>query len=312
VNKKHFLRLLLLSLAGILLSSCALVDAISFSATLLQANRAGVRFRRTYEHLELGVPFTRRSDVTLDVFSPEEGERHPVLIFIHGGGWDSYDKELFTPVAIQLLPQEMVVVIPDYTLYPDAEYDQMTREVADATAWVLENIEAYGGDPDRVYLSGHSAGAHLSGLVAYDSTWLEETGHSPDKVRGWIGMSGIYDVAAYEAQRSERGLGSEIMTAVMQGKANFRAASPISYVSGSGSRQATLIHGAMDETVPIEESRRMHAALGEAGFQSELIVYPEAGHSDFLIGALGDGDAQVIRDIGNIVHESSTSAEDTE
>jgi acetyl esterase/lipase len=303
VKHKHILRLILLSLVVIAVSGCALFSNVTFYGNLLRANRAGVRFRRTYENLELAVPFSDRSDVTLDLFSPEEGDRHPVLIFVHGGGWNSYDKELFTPVAMQLLPQEMVVVIPDYTLYPGANYVQMAREVADATAWVLENIEQYGGDPARVFLSGHSAGAHLSGLVAYDSTWLAETGHSPDELRGWIGLSGVYDVAAHEAHRSSLGLESPVMTAVMEGPANFASASPISYASGFGAGRAALIHGAADETVPLAESERMYAALVEAGFRSELIVYPGAGHSDFLFGALGDDEAPVIADIGRIVHE---------
>lgn len=303
VNHKRTLRLFILTVVAIAVSGCALMSEVTFYGNLLGANRAGVRFRSTYEKLELAVPFSDRSDVTLDLFSPEDGDRHPVLIFVHGGGWDSYDKELFTPVAMQLLPREMVVVIPDYTLYPDANYVQMAREVADATAWVLENIHEYGGDPDRVYLSGHSAGAHLSGLVAYDSTWLAESGHTPDELRGWIGLSGVYDVAAHEAQRRARGLESPVMTAVMEGAENFESASPISYASGYGAGRAALIHGAADETVPLAESERMHEALLDAGFRSQLIVYPEAGHSDFLFGALGDDDAQVILDIGRIVHE---------
>jgi acetyl esterase/lipase len=302
VNHRRILRLLLLATAAIAVSGCALVSEITFYGNLIRANQAGVRFRRTHENLALAVPFSDRSDVTLDLFSPEEGDGHPVLIFVHGGGWNSYDKELFTPVAMQLLPQEMVVVIPDYTLYPDATYRQMAREVADATAWVLENIHDYGGDPNRVYLSGHSAGAHLSGLVAYDSTWLAETGHSPEELRGWIGLSGVYDVAAHEAQRRARGLESPIMTAVMEGPGNFASASPISYASGFGAGRAALIHGAADETVPLAESERMDAALEQAGFRSQLIVYPEAGHSDFLFGALGEDDAPVILDIGRLVH----------
>jgi hypothetical protein len=141
VSFQRVLRLSILALLAIAVSGCALVSQVTFYGNLLRANQAGLRFRRTHENLALGVSFSDRSDVTLDLFSPEEGDRFPVLIFVHGGGWNSYDKELFTPVAMQLLPQEMVVVIPDYTLHPSATYRQMAREVADATAWVLENIK---------------------------------------------------------------------------------------------------------------------------------------------------------------------------
>ena len=300
---KRLLRSGLPLLIAVLLSGCAILSDLPFYANLLRANREGVRFRRTYEHLELDIAYSDRSNVTLDIYSPEKEGTYPVLLFVHGGGWESYNKELFAPVAMQLLPEDMVVVIPGYTLHPDATYRQMAREIADATAWTLENVDRYRGNPDRVFVSGHSAGAHLSGLVAFDSTWLAETGHSPEELRGWIGLSGVYDIAAHEAQRAARGLDSPIMTAVMEGKPNFPLASPISYVDGFGARGAWLIHGTVDQTVPFRESEAMAAALEEAGVRTELIEYPEAGHSDFLFGALGDPEAQVISDIGRIVYE---------
>lgn len=294
-------------------SGCALFSNISFYSGLFRANRAGARFRRNYEYLSADIRFSERSDVTLDVYAQPDDDGYPVLIFVHGGGWNSYDKELFTPVAMQLLPQEMVVVIPDYTLYPDATYRQMAREVADAAAWVFENIADFGGDPERVFLSGHSAGGHLSSLVSYDSGWLEETGHSLDEIRGWIGLSGVYDIGRHADGRASRGLESPVMTAVMEGPLNFAAASPETYVrdaagadeSGSrtGAPSAWLIHGDADETVPVTESESMAAALREAGIPAELIIYPGAGHSDFLFGALNDDDAQVLLDLGRIVRE---------
>jgi acetyl esterase/lipase len=292
---------LVLAIAAV--SGCALMRTATYYGDMYRAHRAGVRFRRTYEHLQADVPFSSHSDVTLDVYGQSDGTGYPVLIFVHGGGWNSYDKELFTPVAMQLLPQKMVVVIPGYTLYPDATYQQMAREVADATAWVLRNIEAYGGDPERVYLSGHSAGAHLSGLVSYDPTWLADTGHSTDEIRGWIGLSGVYDTARHAARRQSLGLQSPIMTAVMQGPEGYAAASPeIHAVLGAGP-PAWLIHGDEDDTVPLAESERMSSTLRRAGVPAELIVYPGAGHSDFLFGALRDDEARVIVDIGRIVRE---------
>jgi dipeptidyl aminopeptidase/acylaminoacyl peptidase len=93
------------------------------------------------------------------------------------------------------------------------------------------------------------------------------------------------------------------MTAVAEGPANFAAASPQTYAARPGAQEAWLIHGVMDETVSFEQSEAMRDALRNTGFAAELILYPEAGHSDFLFGALGDEDAQVIRDMGRIVRE---------
>ncbi len=302
-NAYRLIRAAALVLAIAAVTGCALLSAAGYYASLYRAHRAGERFRRTYEHLRIDVPFSDHSAVTLDLYGQPDGSGYPVLIFVHGGGWNSYNKELFTPVAMQLLPQKLVVVIPDYTLYPEATYQQMAREVADAAAWVFENIAAYGGDPARVYLSGHSAGAHLSGLVSYDPRWLADTGHSTDEIRGWIGLSGVYDTARHAARREALGLESPIMTAVMQGPEGFAAASPETYAALGTGPPGWLIHGDADETVPVAESVHMSAALRAAGVETELIIYPGAGHSDFLFGALSHDEAQVIVDIGRIVRQ---------
>lgn len=284
-NACRLVKVAALVLAIAAVTSCTLLRTVSFYGGMYRAHRAGVRFRRTYEHLQTDVPFSSHSNVTLDIYGQSEDSGYPVLIFVHGGGWNSYDKELFAPVAMQLLPQKMA------------------REVADATAWVFENIGAYGGDPARVYLSGHSAGAHLSGLVSYDPRWLADAGHSTDEVRGWIGLSGVYDTARHATRRESLGLESPIMTAVMGGPEGFAAASPETYAALGTGPPAWLIHGDADETVPVTESIHMNTALRTAGVETELIVYPGAGHSDFLLGALSDDEAQLILDIGRIVRQ---------
>ena len=292
-----------------LVSGCAVLRNAGFYWNIARANRAGARFYRTYDRLERDVAFTEVSDARLDVYSPPSGDDHPVLVFVHGGGWDSYDKELFAPVAMQLLPRNMVVVIPDYTLHPEATYEQMARETAAAVAWTLENVDAYGGDSDRVVLSGHSAGGHLSGLVALDPRWLAEHGRSPDELCGWIGLSGVYDVDAQMAFERERGGEAPVMTAVMEGEENFPEASPVTWAARATSADAAatvdevwLIHGVRDETVPVGMSEQLATVLDEAGVRNRLLLYPDRGHSDFLFDALSDPGARVLDDIATAVH----------
>ncbi|MEZ4636043.1 MAG: hypothetical protein R2856_13950 [Caldilineaceae bacterium] len=91
----------------------------SSSTGICGASRAGTQFCESYEHIGRDIAYHPGRDERLDVYSPATGTDHPVLIFVHGGGWDSYDKKLFTPVAMKLLPHDLVVVIPNYTLYPD-------------------------------------------------------------------------------------------------------------------------------------------------------------------------------------------------
>jgi acetyl esterase/lipase len=275
-------------------------DQISFYLKLFQVMRTGRRFYEQYPHLDRDVAFDPDMAPRLDVYSPGEGKLHPVLIFVHGGSWKDYDKNLFAPVAQKLLPEGMVVVIPDYTLYPDANYEQMAREMAAAIAWTLENAARYGGDPDRVIVAGHSAGAHLSGLAVLDARYLEELGHSSEEICGWIGLSGVYDIQAEYDYWLDKGTTPKVILEVMGGQQNFRQASPLSYVRAD-LPPLLIIHGDEDETVPVSISTAFHAALQAAGAPSRLIVYPGAGHSDYLFAGLSEERAPIVDDIVQFV-----------
>lgn len=279
-------------------------DRIAFYVRLFRAYRTARRFYASYEHVVRDVTFHPGMEPRLDVYSPPSGTGHPVLIFVHGGSWKDYNKELFAPVAMKLLPDEIVVVIPNYTLHPDAGYEQMAREVAAAVSWTLENIEQYGGDPRRVVLAGHSAGAHLGFLTAMDPRFLGEFGHRGAEVCGLLGLSGVYDIGAeYDFWRA-KGTIPEVMLAVMGGQGNFAQASPLSYVRGD-LPPVLLIHGEGDMTVPATVSANLSAALEAAGAQSELKVYPGAGHTDFLFAALAEERAPVVADMADFVQHST-------
>ena len=290
--------LFLALLAGIWL---AFGDDLTFYLNLFRAHQAGKRFYEQYPHLERDLAFHPDMAPRLDVYSPAEGEGHPVLIFVHGGSWQDYDKELFAPVAQRLLPEGMVVVIPDYTLHPGADYEQMTREVAAAISWTLENAAQYGGDPHRVVVSGHSAGAHLSALALLDPRFLEGLGHSSDEICAWIGLSGPYDIQAEYDYWVAKGSTPEVMVEVMGGQGNFNRASPVSHVRPD-LPPSLIIHGDEDETVPATISMAFHEALQAAGAHSTLTIYDGAGHSDYLFAALTDEHARVVSDIAEFVH----------
>lgn len=254
-------------------------------ARFAKAYWAGRRFYATYPHVAQDVAFHPNVQPLLDVYSRPAGDGHPVLVFVHGGSWKDHDRKLFAPVAAKLLPHGLVVVIPDHTLNPHAGYEQMAREIAAALSWTLDHSQEYGGDPKRVFLSGHSSGAHLALLAVMDPRFLAEHGKSAAQVCGLIGLSGVYDVQAEHDFWQAKGVAPEIITQVMGGTAHYRAASPLSYVR-AGLPPALLIHGDHDQTVPVAQSTAMHAALCAAGVQSELVVYAGASHTDFLFDAL--------------------------
>jgi acetyl esterase/lipase len=275
-------------------------EQLTFALNLLQTYRTARRFYTNYENLARDVVFNPTLEPRLDVYSPSTGTGHPVLLFVHGGAWRSYRKGLFSPVAMTMLPEGLVVVIPDYTLYPEAGYEQMAHEVAAAIDWTLENIEQYGGDPRRVVVAGHSAGAHLVGLAVMDPRFLSAYGRTGAELCGLVGLSGVYDVQAeYDFWRA-RGTNPRIITGVMGGVENFRQASPLSYVR-AGLPPFLLIHGDQDESVPVNIAADFYAALQTAGVAAELKIYPGATHSDYLFAALTSRAAPIVGDIASFV-----------
>ena len=275
-------------------------ERLAFVRDLSLAYVEGRRFYHQYEYVAQDIPIHPEMVPRLDVYSPPAGEGHPVLIFFHGGAWSSYHKGLFVPVAMRIVPHEMVVVIPDYSLFPGARYEQMATEVAGAIAWTLEHIEDYGGDPERVVVAGHSAGAHLLGLATMDSRFLSAQGHSSEELCGLIGLSGVYDVQAEYDFWLAKGSTPRLITGVFGGEEHFGPASPLSHVR-AGLPPWLLIHGDHDESVPVEMSIEFAAALREAGAPVALKVYPGAAHSDYFFAGLRDEGAQVLRDIVTFV-----------
>jgi acetyl esterase/lipase len=275
-------------------------DTVASYLQLARAYYAARRFSARYEHVARNVAFHPEMAPRMDVYAPPSGTGHPVVFFVHGGSWKDYDKELFAPVAMKLLPENIVVAIPDYTHYPDAGYEQMAGEVAAALSWTLEWIDQYGGDPERVVVAGHSAGAHLAALALMDPRFLADHGHSHSEVCAFVGMSGVYDVQAEYDHWLAQGAFPEVILEVMGGVENFPLASPIHHVRAD-LPPILLIHGEKDKTVPLSIARQFHAALQAAGAASELEVYAGWGHADYLFAALSQSRPRLVADIAAFV-----------
>lgn len=125
-------------------------------------------------------------DQQLSIFEPKKpGTPKQVLIFIHGGNWNSGTKSQYNLIGRNWAQKKVVYVIIDYPLSPDATYREMADYTARSVKWVKDNIAAYGGDPDRIFLSGHSAGGHLAALVSTDDRYFQKLGIE-NPVRGLI------------------------------------------------------------------------------------------------------------------------------
>ncbi|REJ81443.1 MAG: alpha/beta hydrolase [Planctomycetota bacterium] len=151
------------------------------------------------EKLTADIPYVENGHErqVLDVYTPDEpaDEPLPVMFWIHGGGWQVGDK---SDVALKpkiLTERGFVFVSTNYRLLPDVEMDALIRDVAKAFGWVHDNISEYGGDPNRIFVGGHSAGAQLAALICIDDRYLKEVGVSFEVLRGCIPVDGdTYDI----------------------------------------------------------------------------------------------------------------------
>jgi acetyl esterase/lipase len=204
----------------------------------------------------------------LDVYSPRDGTNSPVFFFIHGGAWRLGDRTQFFPVGNRFARDGFVTVIPSYRLAPRSPYPAQIEDCAAAFAWMVREISKYGGDTNRIYLGGHSAGGHLAALLALDRQQLASVGLSPNLIKGVIGISGVYDLNAIGESQSE----------VFGRDPKFRrASSPITYVNEHA--PPFLVTYCEHEYFSLPaQARAFDAALRGVGARSELWYSPGENH----------------------------------
>lgn len=145
-----------------------------------------------------GVAYGDGARNKLDVYAPEQrGEAAPVVFFVYGGGWSRGERSEYEFVGRALAARGFVTVIADYRLYPDVRYPDFLEDGARALRWVQDNIAAYGGDPNRLFLAGHSAGAYNAVMQALDPSFRAEFGVTMP-ILGVAALSGPYDFYPFE------------------------------------------------------------------------------------------------------------------
>ena len=207
----------------------------------------------------------------LDIYVPVESlaGANKVVVFFYGGRWQEGRKEDYRFVAEALTAQNFVVVIIDYRLYPEVRFPEFVRDAAQAVRWVRSNIQNYSGNPERIYLLGHSAGAHIVALLNLDERYLKA-----DTIRAAIGLAGPYDFLPLESADLE---------AVFSG-GSLSDSQPINFVDGT-EPPMLLLSGADDKTVNPGNSLRLAARIRAKGGSVQVILYPDVDHG-FIIGAL--------------------------
>jgi len=214
------------------------------------------------------IPYAETSRHTLDVGRPKNAAGAPVVVFFYGGAWRSGYKELYRYVGKALARRGYVAVIPDYRIFPEARYPDFVEDGARVVRWVKDNVSRFGGDPDKIFLKGHSAGAHIAAMLAIDSSWLGAVGLEPARdIAGLIGLAGPYDFMPLR----------DATLAVIFGGANRPETQPIFHVA-PGAPPALLLTGGKDWLVEPGNATRLAARLPAAGNVATVRTYRRVGH----------------------------------
>lgn len=206
---------------------------------------------------------------TLDVYRPQGAGPHPVAVFFYGGGWEEGERRSYRFVGAALAAAGILAVIPDYRLFPEVRLDGFLEDGAAAVRWASDHAADFGGDPERLVLIGHSAGGHISGMLALDAKWLTEAGLDRDAIRGWVGLAGPYD---FEPDTPNR--------VAILGPDRSRS-QPIGFVRADGP-PALLGAPRRDQVVDPGNAIRLAKRIAEVGGKAQVELYPRTDHASIL------------------------------
>ena len=238
-------------------------------------------------------------DLRLDVYTPDHSqvqheEPRPVVIFLYGGGWQDGTRSRYKFVASGLTDRGFVVMIPDMRKYPSVSFPAFVEDAAAAVGWAFDNIERFGGDPERVFVLGHSSGAHVAALLNYDERYL--AAHYPRQLCGMVGLAGPYDFLPLVSPTFKQVFPAEL-----------RADSqPVNFVDGTEA-PALLIHGLRDQTVKPRNSAALNEKIAQAGGESRFILYDDTKHAALVLGLSSSFDflVPVLADLSQFIDSRS-------
>lgn len=210
----------------------------------------------------------------LDVYGPPGGPLDaPVALFVYGGGWNSGSRKEYQWAGKMLAAQGFVTVVADYRLTPEVRFPAFIEDVAAAVRWAVDHAPEHGGDPSRIVLVGHSAGAYNAAMVALDPRYLKAVGVDRKRIKAFAGLAGPYYFP---------NLDGPILSKTFAGAPDDKIYQTLDY-AGPGSPAAFLVAGDADKTVRPRNTERLAEALRKAGVEVESHIYPGQSHADVLL-----------------------------
>lgn len=266
----------LIALVGLPSATIAMLLALGWSQ--LTIFNAAIPHDTASELLADNVNYGTHARHSLDVYGPVASKSAgnktlPTLVFFYGGSWNSGSKEDYAFVGRALAAQGFITVIADYRIVPEVRFPRFVEDAALAVAWVTESIARYGGDQDRLFLAGHSAGAHIAMMLALDGNFLAARGLPGNTIKGVAGLSGPYDFLPLTRASSQ---------AAFSHVKNLETTQPIHFVTASAP-PVFLATGEQDDLVKPRNTRALAQSLKVVDVPLELHFYSNVDHAGTLL-----------------------------
>lgn len=233
------------------------------------------------------LPFGRHDRQKLDVYHERRVPRAaPVVVFIYPGRWKYGSRRDYLLIGNALARRGWVVVIPDYRLYPDVRYPAWVNDGAAAVRWTRDSIARFGGDPSRIIVIGHSAGAHTVTMLALDEHFLRDAGVPASAVRGFVSIAGPVETVWTDPDVQD----------LMGPSEGWAATYPKTFIGGD-EPPLLLLHGAGDDVVSASNSTRLAQRILASGGCARAIVYPRIGHVKIALDLAVSPRSAVMRDV---------------
>jgi acetyl esterase/lipase len=223
----------------------------------------------------------------LDVYSPSHAKNLPVVFWIHGGGWQTGDKSSIQVKPTAFMDKGFVFVSTNYRLLPSVDMETIVRDIARSIHWVHEHIADYGGDPDRLLVMGHSAGAQLAALICTDDRYLKAEGLSLAIIKGCVPVDGdTYDVPAIiETAETRRRVHGQPQAKFGHREkfgndpAKHRDFSAVTHVARDKGIPPFLIMHVADHPDTSAQAQRLASVLKNAGVPVKVFAAQESNHN---------------------------------
>ncbi|MFC5624728.1 alpha/beta hydrolase [Algoriphagus winogradskyi] len=239
---------------------------------------------------------------SLDIYAPKKAENLPVLLFFYGGSWKSGKKEMYNFLGNRLARRDVIVVIADYPLSPDYQVPAMQASALAAVNWTKDNIESFGGDSDRIFVSGHSAGGHLASLIAVKEDELKPSENGKELAGSILIDAAGLDMYGYLEETSE-GEGKKYLNAFTDDPAVWKKYSSM-YFLKENLAPMLILEG--ERTYPsIQAGReRFMKRVEEKGIDDVTVkIYPKKKHIPMITQFLWTG-GRVYKDVLGFIEEN--------